>query len=73
VTSTRKHPCQPPIERRHLGRQLLFAASPKGAFWQCECGQLWRVGKDIQFGNAWFTAGWLTRRKYQRQLVEGQS
>lgn len=62
-----KHRCQPPIDTSCCGPGLLHATEPRGTLWECHCGKLWRVGRDIQFGDAWFRAGWLARRRYQRQ------
>lgn len=65
-----KHRCQPPVDEGCCGPGLLHAAKPRGTLWECDCGKLWRVGRDIQFGDAWFRAGWLARRRYQRQVSE---
>lgn len=62
-----QHRCRPPVDESCCGPGFLHATEPRGSFWQCGCGTLWRVGLDIQFGNAWSKAGWLARRKYQRQ------
>lgn len=61
------HRCRPPVDETHCGPGLLHAIAPLGSVWECECGKLWRVRNDIQFGPAWFKAGWLTRRKYRRE------
>lgn len=60
------HHCQPPV-KNGWGSGLLHATAPVGSIWECECGTLWRVGNDFQFGPAWFKAGWFTRRKYRNQ------
>lgn len=60
------HRCRPPVDETHCGPGLLHATAPLGSVWECECGRLWRVRNDIQFGPAWFRAGWFTRRKYRR-------
>lgn len=66
---TEKHRCQPPVDTSCCGPGLLHATEPRGTLWECHCGKLWRVGRDIQFGDAWFRAGWLARRRYQRQAA----
>lgn len=68
-----KHRCQPPVDTSCCGPGLLHATEPRGTLWQCGCGKLWRVGLDIQFGDAWFRAGWLARRRYQRQVAAPQA
>lgn len=65
-----KHRCQPPVDTSCCGPGLLHATEPRGTLWECHCGKLWRVGRDIQFGDAWLRAGWLARRRYQRQTVK---
>lgn len=71
MTKQRKHFCQPPVNKC-CGSRTLHATKPRGTIWECECGKLWRVGLDLQFGDAWFRAGWLAQRRYRRQAVEPQ-